>query len=330
VEESDKQLEALNIIKKTLGKKFKDPGLIHIGMENKDHYDVDVIPTGSMGLDIATQIGGWPRGRVVELYGMESVGKSTLMMLAIAKCQAMGGRAALIDAEQSLDKRYASILGVDLDKLIFVQPDYGEQALEVTNTLAKSSLVDMIGIDSVAALTPKAEVEDDMDSNHMGLQARMMGQALRKISPVARETNTLILFSNQIRSKLGGYGNPNTTPGGNALKFFASMRVELFRSGIDKEQASNIVKARVVKNKLGIPYQEAEFELLWGIGINRAAELIDACVGSGIIELKGSWYGYNSQTWQGKKGFSEVINQDIDLYDQLFKEYQQLRDKKNE
>ena len=268
-------------------------------------YDIDVISTGSLGLDVALGIGGLPRGRVVEIYGPESSGKTTLTLQTIAECQKAGGTAAFIDAEHALDPLYAERLGVDVDKLLISQPDTGEQALEITDMLVRSSAVDMIVIDSVAALTPKAEIEGDMGDSHMGLQARLMSQALRKLTGNIKRANTLVIFINQIRMKIGVmFGSPETTTGGNALKFYASVRLDIRRTGAIKkgdEVVGNETRVKVVKNKVAPPFRQVNFEILYGQGISRFGELIALGVEHEIVKKAGAWYSYKGERiGQGK------------------------------
>ena len=262
----------------------------------RDTVEVPSIPTGSFGLDNALGIGGLPKGRVVEIYGPESSGKTTLTLQIIAECQKAGGSAAFIDAEHALDPEYAKALGVDIDELLLSQPDTGEQALEVTDMLVKSGSLDVIVIDSVAALVPRAELEGDMGDSHVGLQARLMSQALRKITGSIQKSNTLVIFINQIRMKIGVmFGSPETTTGGNALKFYSSVRLDIRRIGAIKEGdeiIGNETRVKVVKNKDAPPFKVVEFQILYGKGINRMAEIIEFSVKKGIIEKAGSWYSY--------------------------------------
>ncbi len=267
--------------------------------------DIDVVSTGSLGLDIALGCGGLPRGRVVEIYGPESSGKTTLTLQVIAQMQKMGGTAAFVDAEHALDPGYAQKIGVNVDDLLVSQPDTGEQALEITDMLVRSGAVDVVVIDSVAALTPKAEIEGDMGDSHMGLQARLMSQALRKLTGNIKRSNTLVIFINQIRMKIGVmFGSPETTTGGNALKFYASVRLDIRRiGGIKKndEIIGNETRVKVVKNKVAPPFKEAEFEILYGEGISFLGELVDLGVKYNFIQKAGSWYSYNNdKIGQGK------------------------------
>ncbi|ACL72373.1 recombinase RecA [Thioalkalivibrio sulfidiphilus] len=267
--------------------------------------DVEAISTGSLALDIALGIGGLPKGRVVEIYGPESSGKTTLTLQVIAECQKQGGTAAFVDAEHALDPGYAEKLGVNVDDLLVSQPDTGEQALEIADMLVRSGAVDVVVVDSVAALTPKAEIEGEMGDAHVGLQARLMSQALRKLTANIKRSNTLVIFINQIRMKIGVmFGNPETTTGGNALKFYASVRLDIRRTGAIKkgdEVIGNETRVKVVKNKVAPPFKQAEFEILYGEGISRLGEVIDIGVQDGIVDKSGAWYSYNGERiGQGK------------------------------
>src|SRR5690554_1336992 len=267
--------------------------------------DVQAVSTGSLGLDIALGIGGLPRGRVIEIYGPESSGKITLTLSVIAQVQKLGGTAAFIDAEHALDPVYAQKLGVNVSDLLISQPDTGEQALEIADMLVRSGSVDIVVVDSVAALVPKAEIEGEMGDSHMGLQARLMSQALRKLTGNIKRTNTMVIFINQIRMKIGVmFGNPETTTGGNALKFYASVRMDIRRTGAIKkgdEVIGNETRVKVVKNKVAPPFKQAEFEILYGEGISRAGEIIDLGVKANIVDKSGAWYSYNGdRIGQGK------------------------------
>lgn len=267
--------------------------------------DIDVISTGSLGLDIALGIGGLPKGRIVEIYGPESSGKTTITLQCIAQCQKQGGVAAFIDAEHALDPIYAKKLGVDVDNLLVSQPDNGEQALEITDTLVRSGGIDILVVDSVAALTPRAEIEGEMGDQHMGLQARLMSQALRKLTANIKRSNCLVIFINQIRMKIGVmFGSPETTTGGNALKFYSSVRLDIRRTGSVKkgeEVIGSETKIKVVKNKVAPPFKSADFEILYGEGISKEGEIIDLGVQIGAVEKSGSWYSYqSSKIGQGK------------------------------
>lgn len=268
--------------------------------------DIDVISTGSIGIDVALGLGGLPKGRVVEIYGPESSGKTTLTLQVIAECQKMGGTAAFVDAEHALDAVYAEKLGINVDELLVSQPDTGEQALEITDMLVRSNAVDVVVVDSVAALTPKAEIEGDMGDTHVGLQARLMSQALRKLTANIKRSNTLVIFINQIRLKIGVmFGNPETTTGGNALKFYSSVRIDIRRTGAIKkgdEILGNETRVKIVKNKVAPPFKLAEFDILYGQGISRQSEIIALGVKLGFIEKSGAWYSYNGERiGQGKE-----------------------------
>jgi recombination protein RecA len=277
-------------------------------------YDVEAVSTGSLGLDIALGIGGLPKGRVIEIYGPESSGKTTLTLQVIAEVQRAGGTAAFVDAEHALDPSYAQKLGVNIDDLLVSQPDTGEQALEITDMLVRSSAVDVIVIDSVAALTPKAEIEGEMGDLQMGSHARLMSQALRKLTGNIKRSNTMVIFINQIRMKIGVmFGNPETTTGGNALKFYASVRLDIRRIGAIKngeEVVGNQTRVKVVKNKVSPPFREAEFEILYGAGISREGEIIDLGSNNGIIEKSGAWYSYKGERiGQGKENTRNFLKE---------------------
>jgi recombination protein RecA len=284
--------------------------------------DMPVVSTGSLGLDIALGVGGLPRGRVVEIYGPESSGKTTLTLQVIAECQKAGGTAAFVDAEHALDPVYAEKLGVDLDDLLVSQPDTGEQALEITDMLVRSSAVDVIVVDSVAALTPKAEIEGEMGDSHVGLQARLMSQALRKLTANIKRSNTLVIFINQIRMKIGVmFGSPETTTGGNALKFYSSVRLDIRRIGAIKkgdEVVGNQTRVKVVKNKVSPPFRMAEFEIMYGTGISRQGEIIELGVKEGLVDKSGSWYSYNGdRIGQGKDNVRQYLIDNPDTSDEI-------------
>ena len=287
-------------------------------MGEKRHEKIPAIPTGSLGLDIALGIGGLPRGRIVEIYGPESSGKTTLTLEVIAQCQKLGGTAAFIDAEHALDPIYAEKLGVNVDELLVSQPDTGEQALEVADIMVASGGIDILVIDSVAALVPKAEIEGEMGDHHVGLQARLMSQALRKITGNVQKSDTLVIFINQIRHKIGVmFGSPETTAGGNALKFYSSVRMDIRRIGTVKdgdEAVVNETRVKVVKNKVSPPFKQAEFQILYNKGINRLGELIDKGADLDIIEKAGAWYSYNGEKiGQGKANSIEFLEQNPKL-----------------
>jgi recombination protein RecA len=300
---------ALSQIEKQFGKgsvmRLGDAGAI---------YEVDTIPTGSLGLDIALGVGGIPRGRVVEIYGPESSGKTTMTLAIIASAQANGGTAAFVDAEHALDPVYAEKLGVKVNDLLVSQPDTGEQALEITDMLVRSGAIDVVVVDSVAALTPKAEIEGEMGDQHMGLQARLMSQALRKLTGNIKRSNTIVIFINQIRMKIGVmFGNPETTTGGNALKFYSSVRLDIRRIGAIKsgeEVVGSQTRVKVVKNKVAPPFREAEFEIMYGTGISREGEIIDIGVLHNLVEKSGSWYSYKGERiGQGKDNARTFLQQ---------------------
>jgi recombination protein RecA len=298
-------------------KQFGKGSVMRLG-DASASYDVEVVSTGSLGLDIALGVGGLPRGRIIEIYGPESSGKTTLTLQVIAEAQRAGGTAAFVDAEHALDPSYAGKLGVNVQELLVSQPDTGEQALEITDMLVRSGAVDIVVVDSVAALTPKAEIEGEMGDSHMGLQARLMSQALRKLTGNIKRSNTIVIFINQIRMKIGVmFGNPETTTGGNALKFYASVRLDIRRIGALKsgeEVIGNQTRVKVVKNKVAPPFREAEFEIMYGAGISRFGELIDIGVAQGLIEKSGSWYSYGGERiGQGKENARSFLDQHPDI-----------------
>ena len=300
---------ALSQIEKQFGK----GSIMRLG-ESPISRDIEVVSTGSLGLDIALGIGGLPRGRVVEIYGPESSGKTTLTLSVIAQMQKLGGTAAFIDAENALDPQYAAKLGVDVEQLLISQPDNGEQALEIADMLVRSSSVDVVVIDSVAALVPKAEIEGEMGEPQMGLQARLMSQALRKLTANIKRSNTLVIFINQIRMKIGVmFGNPETTTGGNALKFYASVRIDIRRIGAIKkgdEVIGSETRAKVVKNKVAPPFRQAEFDILYGTGISREGEIIELGVVHKIIDKSGAWYTYGKERiGQGKDNTRDYLRE---------------------
>jgi recombination protein RecA len=302
-------LAALAQIEKQFGK-----GSVMRYGDNEVEHDIQVVSTGSLGLDIALGVGGLPRGRVIEIYGPESSGKTTLTLQVIAEMQKVGGTCAFIDAEHALDVQYASKLGVNLTDLLISQPDTGEQALEITDALVRSGSVDLIVIDSVAALTPKAEIEGEMGDSLPGLQARLMSQALRKLTASIKRTNCMVIFINQIRMKIGVmFGNPETTTGGNALKFYASVRLDIRRiGGIKKgdEVVGNETRVKVVKNKIAPPFKQAEFDIMYGAGISREGEIIDLGVVAGIVDKAGAWFSYNGdRIGQGKDNVREYLRE---------------------
>ena len=311
--------ETLSQIEKQFGK-----GTV-MKMGDREIVDMPSVSTGSLGLDIALGIGGLPKGRVVEIFGPESSGKTTLTLQAIAECQKAGGTAAFIDAEHALDPNYAEKLGVNVDELLLSQPDTGEQALEVTDMLVKSGSVDLIVVDSVAALTPRAEIEGDMGDHHMGLQARLMSQALRKITGNIQRSNAMVIFINQIRMKIGViFGNPETTTGGNALKFYSSVRLDIRRIGAVKEGeevVGNETRVKVVKNKVSPPFKQAEFQIMYGEGINTEGEILELGQKLELVEKSGSWYSHNGEKiGQGKVNASKFLRENTKIRDTLVKE----------
>lgn len=288
----------------------------------REVIEIEAIPTGSLGLDIALGIGGFPKGRIIEIYGPESSGKTTLTLHVIANAQKLGGTCAFIDAEHALDPSYARKLDIDIDNLIISQPDTGEQALEIADTLVRSGAIDVLVVDSVAALVPKAELEGDMGDSHMGLQARLMSQALRKLTGSISKTNCMVIFINQIRQKIGVmFGSPETTTGGNALKFYASVRVDIRRIGQikDKDQMlGNQTRVKVVKNKVAPPFKIVDFDILYGQGISKIGELIDLGVSAGIVEKSGSWYSYKShKLGQGKESARQYLKDTSSVADEI-------------
>lgn len=323
---SQNKKKALNAALSQIEKQFGKGSVMLMG-DNKGVGDIEAISTGSLGLDIALGIGGLPKGRIVEIFGPESSGKTTLTLQVIAECQKQGGVAAFIDAEHALDLSYAEKLSVKVDELLVSQPDTGEQALEIADILVRSASVDVIVIDSVAALTPKAEIEGEMGDQHMGLQARLMSQALRKLTANIKRTNTLVIFINQIRMKIGVvFGNPETTTGGNALKFYSSVRLDIRRIGSikgvinsehkgtnkksdEQEVIGSETRVKVVKNKVAPPFKQAEFEIYYGTGICRVGEIIDYAVKLGLIEKAGAWYSYGgNKIGQGKENVRQFLN----------------------
>ena len=300
----EKKKQALGMALGQIEKQFGKGSIMRLGDDSVVH-DVATISTGSLGLDLALGVGGLPRGRVVEIYGPEASGKTTLALHVAAETQKAGGTAAFVDAENALDAKYADKLGVEVADLLISQPDTGEQALEITDMLVRSGATDLIVIDSVAALTPKAEIEGEMGDAHMGLQARLMSQALRKLTANIKRSNTLVVFINQIRMKIGVmFGNPETTTGGNALKFYSSVRMEIRRVSTirkDNEPVGNETRVKVVKNKVAPPFKEAYFDIMYGEGISRAGELVTLGAQYGVVEKTGAWYGYNGERLaQGK------------------------------
>ena len=321
--------EALEAARLQIDKEFGKGSLMKLG-DNKDVLDVDVIPSGSILLDEALGVGGYPKGRIIEIYGPESSGKTTLALHAVAECQKNGGIAAFIDAEHALDPTYAKNLGVNIDDLWISQPDNGEQALEITERLVRSGAIDIIVVVSVAALTPQAEIEGDMGDSHMGLQARLMSQALRKLTGILSKSNTTIIFINQIRMKIGVmFGNPETTTGGNALKFYASVRMDVRRiESIGKnadELTGNRVRVKIVKNKVAPPFKKCEIDLLFGTGISKLGSLLDAALKCNIIEKAGAWYSYKGEKiGQGRDKTLEYLETNPEFQAQVDKEVRSI------
>lgn len=311
--------EKLKVLSAVMDKIEKDFGKGSImKMNSQAVTDIAVIPSGSITLDVALGVGGYPKGRVIEIYGPESSGKTTLAIHAIAEAQKAGGIAAFIDAEHAFDSYYAQRLGVDVDNLLISQPDNGEQALEIADSLIRSSAIDIIVIDSVAALTPKAEIEGEMGDSKMGLQARLMSQALRKLTASISKTKTVCIFINQLRDKIGViYGNPETTTGGNALKFYASVRIDIRKASVIKdgdEQLGTRVRVKVVKNKVAPPFRKAEFDIMFGEGISKIGEILDLGVDLGVIKKSGSWFSYGDRKLsQGRDAVKELLTNDLEL-----------------
>ena len=313
----EQKKQALKVALGQIEKQFGKGSVMFLGKE-ESRTDIEAVSTGSLSLDMALGIGGLPRGRVVEIYGPESSGKTTLALHVIAEMQKLGGTAAFIDAEHALDPTYAKRLGVDTDDLLISQPDTGEQALEITDMLVRSGGVDIVVIDSVAALTPKAEIEGEMGSSHMGLQARLMSQALRKLTSNIKKTNTMVIFINQLRMKIGVmFGNPETTTGGNALKFYASVRLDIRRIGAIKkgdEILGNETRVKVLKNKVAPPFKKAEFQILYNQGISRESEVIDLGVELGLVEKAGAWYSVDGERiGQGKDNARDYLKDNSEI-----------------
>ncbi len=322
--------KALSAALSQIEKQFGKGSIMRMGDDNTDQ-DVQAVSTGSLGLDIALGIGGLPRGRVIEIYGPESSGKTTLTLSVIAQMQKIGGTAAFIDAEHALDPQYAAKLGVNVPDLLISQPDTGEQALEIVDMLVRSGSVDIVVVDSVAALTPRAEIEGEMGDSHMGLQARLMSQALRKLTGNIKRTNTMVIFINQIRMKIGVmFGNPETTTGGNALKFYSSVRLDIRRTGAIKkadEILGSETRVKVIKNKVSPPFKQAEFDILYGQGISFEGELVELGVKLKIVEKAGSWYSYNGEKiGQGKDNAREYLKANPEIADEIER---QIREKTN-
>ena len=320
VKDKDERRKALDAAMAQIEKQFGQGAVMRLG--DKSQVEIDTIPTGALTLDIALGIGGLPRGRIIEIYGPESSGKTTVALHCVAEAQKMGGTCAFIDAEHALDPVYAGNIGVDVDNLLLSQPDTGEQALEICETLVRSGCIDVVVIDSVAALVPRAEIEGEMGDSHVGLQARLMSQALRKLAPVVSKSNTICIFINQLREKVGVmFGNPETTPGGRALKFYASVRldvrkVETLRNGTDVVGSHTRVK--VVKNKVAPPFKEAEFDIMYGKGVSSEGCIIDLGVENNIIDKSGSWFAYNgSKIAQGRDAAKQFLIDHPDVKDEI-------------
>ena len=314
--EGEERKKALSVALANIEKQFGKGAIMRMA-DGAEVEDIETVSTGSLGLDLALGVGGLPRGRIIEVFGPESSGKTTLSLQVIAEMQKIGGTCAFIDAEHALDVQYAQRLGVQLSDLLISQPDTGEQALEITDALVRSGSVDLIVVDSVAALTPKSEIEGDMGDALPGLQARLMSQALRKLTGSITKTKSMVIFINQIRMKIGGYGNPETTTGGNALKFYSSVRLDIRRIGAIKkgdEVIGNETRVKVVKNKVAPPFKQAEFDILYGEGISRYGEIIDIGTELNVLEKSGAWYSYNGQRLgQGKENVREFLKQHPDV-----------------
>ena len=318
--EREEKLKALDAALSQIERQYGKGAVMKLGDHEK--REIDVISSGSLSLDIALGIGGYPKGRIIEIYGPESSGKTTFALHAIAEAQKLGGRVAFIDAEHSLDPQYASKLGVNTDDLLLSQPDNGEQALEICEALVRSGAISVIVIDSVAALVPQAEIEGEMGDSHVGLQARLMSQALRKLSGVINKTNTIAIFINQLREKVGiMFGNPETTPGGRALKFYSSVRLEIRRSEqikLGTDVVGNKTNIKVVKNKMAPPFKNCTVDIMYGEGVSQEGEVIDLASEAGILEKSGSWYAYKGEKLgQGKENVKELLKNNNDLFDEL-------------
>ena len=327
------KLKALQAAMDRIEKNFGKGSIMKLGDDNIQ--EIEVIPTGSLGLNVALGVGGYPRGRIIEIYGPESSGKTTLAIHAIAEAQKNGGIDAIIDAEHAFDRFYAQKLGVDVNSLLIAQPDNGEQALEIADQLISSAAVDLVIIDSVAALTPKAEIEGDMGDNKVGLQARLMSQALRKLTATISKTNTTCIFINQLREKIGVmFGNPETTTGGNALKFYASVRIDIRKSTPVKngeEVLGHLTKVKIVKNKVAPPFRRAEFDIMFGEGISKIGEIIDLGVEHGIIKKSGSWFSYGeTKLAQGRDAVKQLLADNPELAEELEAKIMEALKKKSE
>ena len=316
---AEEKAKALETALAQIKKQFGEGAVMRLGQDSA--LNVEAIPTGSLSLDLALGIGGVPRGRIIEIYGPESSGKTTLALHCIAEGQKRGGNAAFIDVEHALDPVYAGNLGVDVDSLLVSQPDTGEQALEITEALVRSNAIDVIVVDSVAALVPRAEIEGEMGDSHVGLQARLMSQALRKLAGTVSRTNCIVVFINQLREKIGVmYGNPETTPGGRALKYFSSVRIDVRRIETLKvggEMIGNRTRAKIVKNKVAPPFKEAEFDIIYGEGISKIGEIVDLGVKLDLIDKAGAWYTYGDVRVQGRDSMKEYLREHPDVSDQI-------------
>ncbi len=312
-------------------KQFGKGSIMKLG--DNERREIDVISSGSIALDAALGIGGYPKGRIIEIYGPESSGKTTFALHAIAEAQKAGGKAAFIDAENALDPQYAANLGVNIDELLLSQPDNGEQALEIAEALVRSGAISVIVIDSVAALVPQAEIEGEMGDSHVGLQARLMSQALRKLAGIINKTNTIAIFINQLREKVGVmYGNPEVTPGGRALKFYSSIRLDIRRSEQIKmgtDIIGNKTNVKVVKNKMAPPFKSCQVDIMYGTGISREGELVDLAVEAGALEKSGAWYAYNGEkVGQGKENVKEYLKQNPEVFNDLYKKVREFHNLK--
>lgn len=321
--------KALSLVLEKLDKAYGKGAVMRLGDDTVDR-SIEVIPSGSLGLDLALGIGGYPKGRIIEIYGPESSGKTTLTLHAIAEAQKQGGIAAFIDAEHAFDRTYAAKLGIDLDELIISQPDNGEQALEIADNLIRSGAIDIVVIDSVAALTPKAEIEGEMGDSKMGLHARLMSQALRKLTATISRTKCTVIFINQLREKIGVmFGNPETTTGGNALKFYASVRIDIRKASTPikngDEAIGSRVKVKIIKNKVAPPFKQAEFDIMYGEGISKTGEILDQAVELGIVKKSGSWFSYeDTKLGQGRDAVKEVLRDNPELADQLEEQIKEI------
>ena len=318
----EEKKKALSLVLEKMDKTYGKGTVMKLGDKTVDD-SIEVISSGSLGLDIALGVGGYPRGRIVEIYGPESSGKTTLTLHAIAEAQKAGGIAAFIDAEHAFDRHYAAKLGIDLENLIISQPDNGEQALEIADNLIRSGAVDLVVVDSVAALTPKAEIEGDMGDSKVGLHARLMSQALRKLTGTIHKTKSTVIFINQLREKIGVmFGNPETTTGGNALKFYASVRVDIIKASapikVGDEAVGSRVKAKVVKNKVAPPFRQAEFDIMYGEGVSKIGEILDLGVDYDVIKKSGSWFSYgDTKLGQGRDAVKELLKDNVELVEEL-------------